>query len=67
MYEGYTHLLNLFVTCPCQPEDFFRNTRNFLESLEDCEGGVTRLMTEILPSVFWAAEPSGWKKSARKY
>lgn len=44
MYEGYTHLLNLFVTCPCRPEAFFRNTRDFLESLEDCEGGVTRLM-----------------------
>ena len=44
MYEGYTHLLNLFLTRPEQPEAFFRSAREFLSALTDAEGGITELM-----------------------
>ncbi len=44
MYEGYTHLLNLFLTRPESPEDYFREAREYLSSLSDAEGGITELM-----------------------
>lgn len=43
MYEGFTHLLNLFLTRPKNPEEFFRTARDYLSSLPDAEGGVTEL------------------------
>ena len=44
MYEGYTHLLNLFLTRPESPEDYFREAREYLSSLSEAEGGITELM-----------------------
>lgn len=43
MYEGYTHLLNLFLTRPEDPENYFRDVREYLSSLADAEGAITEL------------------------
>ena len=63
MYEGYTHLLNLFLTRPESPEDYFREAREYLSSLSDAEGGITELMEGDFASGSWDAEPSAWKKN----
>ena len=44
MYEGYTHLLNLFLTRPRHPDTFFREVRDYLLGITDAEGGITELM-----------------------
>ena len=44
MYEGYTHLLNLFLTRPQHPDTFFREVREYLLGIADAEGGITELM-----------------------
>lgn len=43
MYEGYTHLLSLFLTRPEEPEAFQANVRSLLDSNSDIRGGITRL------------------------
>ncbi len=43
MYESYTHLLSMFVTCPDNPEGFLEQAREFLSGQPDLRGGITRL------------------------
>lgn len=44
LYEGYTHLFNLFVTRPKQPNLFVQQVRELLNAQPDCDGAVTELM-----------------------
>ncbi len=43
MYEGFTHLLNLFLTCPREDGAFVASVRELLEENQEAEGAVTRL------------------------
>lgn len=43
MYESYTHLLTMFITCPEDPEGFLEQAREFLSGQPDIRGGITRL------------------------
>lgn len=43
MYEGYTHLLNMFITGLSQEDDFPDFARELFAVREGIEGGVTRL------------------------
>lgn len=43
MYEGYTHLLNLFVTAPDNAGGFVNDVRGYLDGIKECSGGVTEL------------------------
>lgn len=44
LYEGYTHLFNLFVTRPNQADAFVRDVRDFLQAQQDCDAGITELV-----------------------
>ena len=43
MYEGYTHMLNIFVTRPAYAEEFVKLARGVLDSQEQIEAGITKL------------------------
>lgn len=43
MYEGYTHLLNLFVTAPDEADGFVSGVREYLDGRKECSGGITEL------------------------
>lgn len=43
MYEGYTHLANLFFTKNLAGEDFAQKISEYLEDTREVEGGITRL------------------------
>ena len=43
LYEGYTHILNLFISRLPQGEEFFDFAQELLKSREGAEGGITRL------------------------
>ena len=66
MYEGYTHLLNLFLTRPQHPDTFFREVREYLLGIADAEA-LRNSWTEISPSGCSAAGHSGWRRSAGRF
>ncbi len=43
MYESYTHLLNIFLTRPGQPQEFRRQVQLLLDGGVEFEGGITEL------------------------
>ncbi len=43
IYEGYTHLLNIFVTKPCENESFLNDVRKYLSENEELCSGITEL------------------------
>ena len=43
MYEGYTHLLNIFVTHPKDSEAFICEVQDLLADEKEIEGGITKL------------------------
>ena len=43
MYEGFTHLLNIFATRPKNPEAFISEVQELLADESEIEGGLTRL------------------------
>ena len=43
IYEGYTHMLNIFVTRPAYAEEFVKLARGVLDSQEPIEAGITKL------------------------
>lgn len=43
MYEGFTHLLNIFSTCPKNPKAFIREVQDLLTDEREIQGGITKL------------------------
>lgn len=43
MYEGYTHMANLFLSCPEHTEMFLDEIRDLLDVDPETDGGITTL------------------------
>ena len=64
MYEGYTHMANIFLTGGS--EELQQNIWEILEQEPECDGGVTNWCKMISPSGYSDKEHKNCRKWQRK-